>query len=378
MKNINSRLWYLFAPLVFFNLSCAGDGDTPLENLLPTISNIDEILVGESHTAEGFTVTLSDGSLAHFFRIESGREASHVGNGGMVAKITSDDNGTTWSEPIIVYDSEYDDRNVHGGMTNEGRIVLFFRKYDAQQAIGLQLLHIFSDDDGLTWSEPSEIIPSKEGIEETYVGGTNEILFIPGRGYMQSIQGTGYLELRFSEDGIDWSDVGKIWDYTDNGEYLIDEVAFTLVGSDTLVGIIRDQAISNYYQVYSLDKGETWTEPIDTNIASDFFTVSPLIFTTEHNHLVVIASERGNKQLGPLNTQSGLWIYINEIDELSFPIDFSFFQKIDRPIKTEYFFYGYPTLEKINRDEYLIVFSDAFLKINNKENCNLYSIRLNY
>lgn len=349
----------------------------PQSKVYPTISSSSDVLVDDRHAAEGFTVRLKNGYLAHFFRIEEGALASHVGQNGKIVKIISRDEGESWSEPSLVFDSPLDDRNVHGGITQEGRVIIFFRRFDVETFAGIDTNYIYSDDNGETWTEPLSISATRKGIG-VYVGGTNEILFVPARGYMQSIQGTGYLELRFSSDGSDWSQVGKIWDYKDSKEFLMDEACFALIGQDTLIGIMRDEAGSNYYEVHSFDKGYTWSEPERTNIASDYFTVSPLIFTTAHDQIVIVATERANRKPGPKNEQSGFWFYVNDFDELSFPMDFSLLEKVERPIKSEHFFYGYPTMEKICDDEYIIVYTDAYIKENGKEDGNLYSLRLQY
>jgi Neuraminidase (sialidase) len=82
------------------------------------------------HNSESFLVTL-DSTVYHFFRQDPGQTGNHTGNGGRIMMRTSNDNGDTWTNPVVIYDSQYDDRNVHGGITEDGRIIVTFRKYDA-------------------------------------------------------------------------------------------------------------------------------------------------------------------------------------------------------------------------------------------------------
>src|SRR5699024_11377909 len=88
------------------------------------VMNSKESHITDNHTEECFLETNKNGSIIHVFRLDP--SGDHIGNNGYIAKRISEDNGKTWSQPQKVYDSnEYDDRNVHGGITKSGRIVCF-------------------------------------------------------------------------------------------------------------------------------------------------------------------------------------------------------------------------------------------------------------
>ncbi len=111
------------------------------------------MLSDDNHTSEGFLAPLKDGNILLIFRLGPGIKGDHTGTDGYIAKIKYDPVNDKWSEVETVYNSnKYDDRNIHGGVTRDGRIVVFFRRYDTRETEGRYF--IFSDDKGKTWTEP--------------------------------------------------------------------------------------------------------------------------------------------------------------------------------------------------------------------------------
>lgn len=73
---------------------------------------------------------LPDNSVLAVFRGGAG----HVGIKGRLEGVRSYDHGLTWSEPFVIVDSEWDDRNASLGVTPEGKIILIYhqqRNYDS-------------------------------------------------------------------------------------------------------------------------------------------------------------------------------------------------------------------------------------------------------
>ncbi|MBS3772474.1 MAG: hypothetical protein KGY69_19640, partial [Bacteroidales bacterium] len=88
------------------------------------------LLYSEDHTSEGFLAPLEDGRILLIFRVDPGIEGDHTGDDGYIAKIPYNPKKDRWGEVETVYNShQYDDRNIHGGVTEDGRIVVFFRRY---------------------------------------------------------------------------------------------------------------------------------------------------------------------------------------------------------------------------------------------------------
>jgi len=117
------------------------------------ISGISESLISEDHTAEGLLITLENGDIMHFYRMDPGSTGDHTGNAGRVVKRMSNYGGFFWSPCEPVYDDEYDDRNINGGILDNGRIILTFRRYNAPIAEHIDFNLIYSDDNGDTWSD---------------------------------------------------------------------------------------------------------------------------------------------------------------------------------------------------------------------------------
>jgi hypothetical protein len=344
------------------------------------ISDISESLISEDHTSEGFIVMLENGDIVNFYRMDPGYNGDHVGNNARIMKRISSDNGQTWQTPLLVYnDPAFDDRNIQGGLIGKDSIVLFFRKFNAPnwQQIGLFFIHSF--DGGVSWTEPTQLSTHLTNC----AFGTSKIIHIPDRGFILPVYRDYYVELRLSTDGFNWDSVIWIWDYRTTWQYRISEASFAYTGNGHIVGIMRNDRVGlgqNYFMVYSSDYGYTWTNPQNTNLAYPYTCPAPLMFYDEdHDDIWTIVTDRRSNISGLTADVESIWIYRNKIDEIANnPQGFNLVKTLDRPLPSNFRMYGYPAQQKLNTNEYLIVFTESFLKENGKEACVKYQFNLKY
>ncbi|MFH2096923.1 MAG: T9SS type A sorting domain-containing protein [Bacteroidota bacterium] len=353
--------------------------DDPLKKkrYTPVVTPVVGSLVSGDHTAEGMLITLRSGRIMHIFRLDPGYEGHHIGNTGRIVKRYTDDGGMTWSLNETIFDSEFDDRNIHGGMIDSTRIVVFFRRYNAVNDSTIDLNYMYSDDDGVTWS--NRITYNSEGLSS----GNHKIVYVPNRGYMNIIGKSFYSEIRFSDDGIDWDSIAYRWDYLITHNYAIAEGCFSYVGDGRIIGLFRNNCYAlgcNYMQVSSDDYGFSWTEPMPTNIADSFFCPSPLIFYDEKNEDVwVVAPDRRGYNYGYQHDESKLWIYRNNpLEIFNNPGEYDLFESFNRPIPTFYRLYGYPIATRKLDGNYLVVFTESAYKSNMKEEAHFFQFEIRY
>ena len=319
-------------------------------------------LVSNDHTSEGFLVTLSNGNIIHFFRLDPGSTGDHTGNGGCLAKRMTTDGGISWTSPDTVFNDQYDDRNINGGILTSGRIVLTFRRYDAPNAQHIDYNLIYSDDGGNTWS-PRQVLQ--------YYGHSSDcqkfLPYVPGNGYLNLVINKDFVETIFSNNGINWSNPGFTWDYTSNHQFVIDETCITYTKNGILIGLMRndtDITGANYYQVYSTDYGNNWSQPVHTNMANGFFCPSPLIFYDSITDYVwAIATDRRRNPNQNLNTpiNSKIYVYRNKVDSIyNAPTRWILVDSLMRPYPNRYRFYGYPCVTRKANGNFLIVFTESY------------------
>jgi len=391
MKSANisiSPAYFLLLAVSMISWGC--DRNTPVAppgpgtEEIPFFSSVQPSLVGPDHTAEGFLVTLDNGNILHFFRLDPGLTGHHVGSNGRIVSRLSRDNGNRWEDPVTIFDSQYDDRNVHGGMTSDGRIVLTFRRYDPDEPVEddrtIDINMIYSEDGGSTWSDRQEIVTD---ITNMIGGGTHRMIHVPTRGYLLIFYAPYYLELRFSVDGTQWDDYGMIWDYRESQEFYFDEACFAYIGNGRLIGLIRDETKapgSTFYQLTSSDFGVCWTQPARTNIADGLFCPSPQLFMdNEHDRLWVITSDRRGYHDGYQNEDSEIWVYVSD-PEVVFddPLGHSLSITFPRPDPNPLRFYGYPAYTELGGGDFLVVFTEDYQKENGLEDADFHQFTIRW
>ncbi|MEJ6749648.1 MAG: hypothetical protein QNK60_06950, partial [Flavobacteriales bacterium] len=317
-----------------------------LDNI--TVTDISPSLVSKNHTSEGLLVN-SDGILYHFFRADTTEFSNHVSQAGKIVFRKSFNDGESWTAMKTIYDSEFDDRNIHGGIAN-GNIVIFFRRIDVSvnQSSYSTVDHnylIFDTDFDQVISVENLITPTLVD-DERGTTGTNKFFYVPDRGYFASFFNPtlNKIDYQFSSDGNNWNNGWmNAYNYSQE-EYYLTENSFTYIGNNTIVGLARDGVSSsngtytNYYQLVSFDNGDSWEEPLKTNIDSGYYTPAPLIFLEENTQNVLCIST--TRQTNQLNDH--ISVYMNKIDSVCFsPKGYKLVTQMNRPDPTEKRLYGY-------------------------------------
>jgi hypothetical protein len=340
------------------------------------------LLTGKDHTSEGFLAPLEDGRMLLLFRVDPGIEGNHVGMDGYIAQISYNPETDQWGEVKTVYNShKYDDRNVHGGVTKDGRIVLFFRKYDGENTVARYF--IYSDDEGQTWSKPQKSDAWSDPRETNFRGvwSTGQMFYFPEKDQYAMLGCRRYIT--YSDEGTDWEEYNLI---TDNQDYKLSEVAGAYCGDGRIIALIRDDQREYGHplvQVESHDNGQTWTDPVPTNIPPDrhWGCAPQLIYDQKRNLLITLTSDRYSRP----NEQNSLFIYTARPENVTGqPKNWNLRHELLRPWAREDYqgkrplnknLYGYPTIAPINENEYLVVFTER-AQMHGTEQADLYYFRL--
>lgn len=339
------------------------------------VKPFEESLVSADHTAEGFLVTLSDGNIMHLYRNDPGESGGHTGNGTNIMKRTYNVSTKEWGPSTVVYaEPTYDARNVHGGITSEGRIVMFFRRYDAVLQSHIDLDFMYSDDDGATWTNRATVSNSF-----AFALPFGDMIYVPTKGYMKGYNGSSEVAVQFSADGSSWDSETIVQDYSESKTYRIDETSFVYIGDGKIIALTRDERREKghmYYQMTSSDYGTTWTEPVRTEIVAPFFCPSPLIFKHGDN-VVVIATDRRSFAGQGDKKEDSLHIYIADANEaFKDPTAYRYDRRIVRPDSdSNTDFYGYPSIVALDDSRYLVIVTDKYEDDTN-EDADIYQFEL--
>jgi hypothetical protein len=346
------------------------------------VSPFKPVLFTDDHTSEGFLAPLNDGRILLIFRLDPGESGDHVGTKGYIAKILYDPQNDKWGEIETVYNShQYDDRNIHGGVTNDGRIVIFFRRYDGRETEGRYF--IFSDDNGNTWTDPqiSKAWTDPQVNNIPGIWSTGQMFHNPDTDKYIMLGCRRYIT--YSEDGTSWEEYNLI---TDKEDYKLSEIAGAWCGDNKIIALIRDDIREHGHplvQVESHDNGQTWSEPVPTNIPpKQHWGAAPqLIYDKSRDLLIALNSDRYSRP----KEQNSLFINTARPDEvIGNPKGWMLQHELRRPWVSLAFddnrplnrvFYGYPSIVPINNKEYLVVFTEN-ATIEKKEQADLYYFRL--
>ena len=199
---------------------------------------------------------LGDGRLMAVFYAGYGHVAmpnEQLPKGGRICCCTSSDEGRTWSDAKVLYDSPDDDRDPSIVQLEDGRLICNFfslRKSEepGKRWTGLGTWMVASDDLGQTWSEPRQLFDSY--YSSTPIRELSNGRLILGL-YRETPQGAAGA-VALSDDGA------KTWRAVDidNAGYRLDAETDVIELSDgTLYAAQRPEMC---YSV-SKDRGESWS-----------------------------------------------------------------------------------------------------------------------
>ena len=194
------------------------------------------------HKAFGFSALLPSGRYVYVYT----EGITHVGQETGIQAIHSDDDGLTWTDPVLVNDTGRP-RNVGGGVDSNGTIFAFFSDFDEVVERG----RIATSTDGITWTFGT--MPGSAGAIGYYAHCFWERA--DGRIYVAGTT-TGMLnvQIQYSDNsGTSWTSF-NVAKPTDD----FTEITFVQRG-ETIVGIGRENVLNGGpYAMRSLDGGDTW------------------------------------------------------------------------------------------------------------------------
>jgi len=335
-------------------------------------SSVTIMIDDEVDQQEGFFVYGNNTDEILFFYRDSDQQG-HTNNHGKVVMQRSFDNGSTWGNYTIIYqDDSQDNRNVWGGKTDDGKIVVMWRDFGTKT-----FWYKYSTDNGYTWS-------SRYQVETTssFITPFNRMISIPdnpnaSRHYAMFFTKGGTpvsyswsVVAFWSADGLNWSE-NNMTTISNDPNIAEDEPGVEYLGDGKLICLIRpEKDKDNYYQVVSTDYGNTWSNPTLTNICPSSFTPCPFVIKLNNTHILVIATARQSS-----NSSEGgrIWGYLGKIDDVMNDST-AYYDKTEfyeYTAGSDDMFYGYPQAIKVNETTYLVAFTDKNGTTNNNEQAEI-------
>ncbi len=207
---------------------------------------------------------------------------AHINNGSKVVIQTSTDIGATWTAKttLITGAAGHDVRDPSICCTATGRLIINYFEYVPLGSPQFpNLLSIYSDDNGASWSSPDALSPFTQ--ENATSGGilqhSSGVLLWPIYG-----QNTGDTEdraavMRSSDNGDSWS--SPIYLSAASGGY--SEMTFVEFADGSISAFIRNNDSSGHgfiYRADSTDQGVTWTSLSSLGFAAFAGRPSALLF----------------------------------------------------------------------------------------------------
>ena len=195
--------------------------------------------------------------------------AGHVGITGRLDAVRSLDSGKTWDPPIVIVDTEVDDRNPAVGQASDGTIVLAYHAQGSYNEDGgwsrdlrrVQMRVTRSHDGGATWeaSQPLDYAPMEKhsayGRICTLTDGTMLMPIYGGAIGATEWRGDCAYILRSRDNGQTWGEPTLIAaGHNETGLIL-------LPNGDLVVAMRSGDQRALLAVARSADDGATWTEP---------------------------------------------------------------------------------------------------------------------
>ncbi|MGC9319543.1 MAG: sialidase family protein, partial [Armatimonadota bacterium] len=186
--------------------------------------------------------------------------------GARVCAVRSSDEGRTWSEPFIVADTDWDDRDPSVMCLSDGTLLCNwftyygnFREPEGDTTYRYKELWLSrSTDDGHTWSEP-ELIPHMAGA---YWACSSPIIELSNGELLWPVYREYRDPLRNWSAVIRSADGGRTWgepEWVDEGNDDNDEPCLWQMPDGRILCVMRTNAGDSMWYSWSEDLGHTWT-----------------------------------------------------------------------------------------------------------------------
>ncbi|NOY82192.1 MAG: DUF1080 domain-containing protein [Kiritimatiellaeota bacterium] len=253
--------------VVFRNLKLEGD---VMENAAPLVEEEPPYRVISRGAAAGTyqafpdACRLADGDILAVFYAGYGHVSlpnAEYPKGGRICMVRSSDDGRTWSEPVILFDDEMDNRDPHVAQMSDGAVICTFFSLTPNPKTGRWNVHsarmVRSTDGGKTWETKARSLcpddwvcsaPVRELPDGTYILGV----------YSAAHHYGGVI--RSTDRGKTWSrpiPIGK-----GSGIYLDAETDVIRLKDGTLYAALRSSRVDMHYAT-STDEGLTWSKVKD-------------------------------------------------------------------------------------------------------------------
>lgn len=317
-------------------------------------------LVGDDHTSEPRLLRCASGILLVFYRLDPGLQGSHVGDDGHILVRRSTDNGATWSDAITVYSDQYDDRNHGVFQVPSGRVYCFFRRLSVADKTTIDHRHVYSDDDGLTWSDlQAPTFPVTPSPAESH--------YVPTRGILLPTYGEN---LYFTEDGSHFDRASELVCPETIPSLRLTENAQAYLGNGIMYSVWRHEVrtLRRFYGAFSEDFGRTWKAPAKLRVLRHWGS-APILHVAG-DKLYLIAGDR--RRPARKNLRNRLWLSSLSVADYARPRRWKIEGSLARPEPSLYRFYGYPSAVHLDGDTWLVAFTECYLR-ESGEGANIYT-----
>lgn len=205
-------------------------------------------------------------------------------DGKVISRRISNDKGQSWSSKTLVYDPGGTDciQDPGAGYGSDGRLHIIAEVLTTAAGptwTTNRMMYMYSDDDGATWSTPTDITSSvaSDGLAAYRVYGTvienNGVLMCP---YYKTTSDTlstnsaRYI-LRSTNNGSTWTSV-----LIQTGATHRNETDIIALSSSVVLAVTRDESTLEFYQSMSTDNGATWSNQGDLSFGEDFTRATPV------------------------------------------------------------------------------------------------------
>jgi len=197
--------------------------------------------------------------------------AGHMGKGGRLDAVISEDGGESWSEPVLVADDEWDVRETGIGVAPSGVIVAGYmidknytdepRGYDKERK-DYETWITRSHDGGRTWEKPYPLSCKEFWGYSPY----RQNLLMPDGSMLMAAYGNptwhqsgaeakGSVLLRSADEGLTWG----LWSEVSRD---MNESAFLFLKDGSLLAVMRSEENGSLYSSFGDKDGRSWTEPV--------------------------------------------------------------------------------------------------------------------